>query len=89
MSYDAPNELCEALKRVFEQHGPAIDGALDRLEEVQFARFTSTMPDEAKQREDVYFSVLGAREFHAYLKLLAAQAKSNAENPAPLDHHQV
>ena len=81
MSYEAPNELCEAVKRMLAQHGEAVEKSLQELEHIQFARFTSTTPKQGDERENVYFSVLGAREFHDFLHLLAAQAKSNTQQP--------
>lgn len=85
-AYDAPNDLCEAVKLMFIQHGEVFGAALKKLEEIQFTRFSATNPTDTQARENIYFSMLGAREFYGYLELLAAQAKSNAEKPASPDH---
>lgn len=80
-SFDPPAALCEGLRRMFDTHGDEIEQAVAMMEAVQFERFMATSPKDEKAREDVYFSVLGAKEFHAFLMRLASQAPSLAGKP--------
>ena len=71
--FDPPKALCKGLNRMFAEHGGDLELALRLLTSVQFERFMSSTPKDEQAREAVYFSTLGAREFHAFMASLAAQ----------------
>ena len=72
---DPPKALCEGLRRMFAEYSDELEQALGLLTAVQFERFMSSTANDQKTREAVYFSTLGAREFHAFMASLAAKTQ--------------
>lgn len=86
--FDPPKSLCEGMRRMFAEYGDELEQALGLLTAVQFERFMSSATKDAEAREVVYFSTLGAREFHAFMASLATKASDKADFDPDFDADQ-